>query len=155
MKNFNQLKTIIMSTIKEKAPIWFWIVSVLALLWNIAGVGAYLQHAYMSIEDIEKLPQAERLLYETQPSWVTAAFAIAVWGGTLGCIALLLRKKWAKFVLLVSLIAVLIQMAHSFFISNAYNVYGPSALIMPIFVILISVLLVFFARISADKKWIT
>jgi len=144
-----------MTTIREKAPAWFWIVSVVALLWNLAGVGAYLQHAYMSIEDLEKLSQAERLLYESQPSWVTAAFAIAVWGGTLGCIALLLRKKWAKPILLISLIGVLLQMAHSFFMTNSFEVYGPGAMIMPIMVILIAIALVFFARKSLDRKWIT
>lgn len=143
-----------MTTIKEKAPVWFWIVSGLALLWNLAGVGAYLQHAYMSIEDLEKLSQAERLLYESQPSWVTAAFAIAVWGGTLGCIALLLRKKWAKPILLISLIGVLTQMGHSFFMTNSFEVYGPGAMIMPIMVIIIAIALVFFARKSFDRKWI-
>ena len=144
-----------MTTIREKAPAWFWIVSVVALLWNLAGVWEYLQHAYMSIEDLEKLSQAERLLYESQPSWVTAAFAIAVWGGTLGCIALLLRKKWAKPILLISLIGVLLQMAHSFFMTNSFEVYGPGAMIMPIMVILIAIALVFFARKSLDRKWIT
>ncbi|WP_299433494.1 hypothetical protein [uncultured Maribacter sp.] len=144
-----------MATIKEKAPLWFWVVSGLALLWNLAGAGAYLQHAYMSIEDLEKLSQAERLLYESQPSWVTAAFAIAVWGGTLGCVALLLRKKWAKPILLISLIGVLAQMGYSFFMTNSFEVYGPGAMIMPIMVIIIAIALVFFARKSLDRKWIT
>mgnify|MGYP000589280540 CR=1 FL=1 len=143
-----------MPTNKESAPKWFWIISTLALLWNIAGVGAYLQHAYMSVEDLEKLSQAERLLYESQPSWVTAAFAIAVWGGALGCIALLLQKKWAKPILLLSLIGVLVQMAHSFFISNSLEVYGPGAIIMPIMVLLIAIALVFFARKSSDRNWL-
>lgn len=144
-----------MTTNNVKPPVWFWIVSALALLWNFAGAGAYLQHAYMTIEDLSELPQAERLLYESQPSWVTAAFAIAVWGGTLGCIALLLRKKWAKPVLLISLIGVLAQMAHSFFISNSFEVYGPGGMIMPIMVIIISIFLVFFARKATDRYWIT
>lgn len=61
----------------------------------------------MSIEDLEKMSQAERLLFESQPAWVIAAFAIAVWGGALGCLALLLRKKWAMPILLVSLIGIL------------------------------------------------
>ncbi|WP_291865318.1 hypothetical protein [Maribacter sp.] len=135
-----------------KPPVWFWIVSAIALVWNIAGAGAYLQHAYMTMQDLEALPQVEKFLYEPQPSWVTAAFAIAVWGGTLGCIALLLRKKWAKPVLLISLLGVLAQMAHSFFISNSFEVYGSGAVIMPIMVLIISIALVFFARKSTDKN---
>lgn len=139
---------------RKKAPIWFWVISVIALLWNLAGAGAYLQHALMTLDDLAQLPQGERLLYESQPSWVTAAFAIAVWGGTLGCIALLLQKKWAKPVLLFSLLGVLVQMAHSFFLTNSLEVYGPGAVVMPIMVLIISIALIFFARKSADRNWI-
>ena len=135
-------------------PKWFWIVSVLALLWNIMGVMAYLKDAFMSVEDLEKLTQAERLLYESQPAWATAAFAIAVWGGTLGCIALLLRKKWARPVFLISLIGIVVQLVYAFFLSNSFEVYGPGAVAMPIIVALIGILLVFFSGKAQNKGWI-
>ena len=137
-----------------KPPKWFWIVSVLALLWNIMGVMAYLKNAFMSVEDLEKLTQAERLLYESQPAWATAAFAIAVWGGTLGCIALLLRKKWARPVFLISLIGIVVQLVYAFFLSNSFEVYGPGAVAMPIIVALIGILLVFFSGKAQNKGWI-
>ena len=137
-----------------KSPKWFWIVSVLALLWNIMGVMAYLKDAFMSVEDLEKLTQAERLLYESQPAWATAAFAIAVWGGTLGCIALLLRKKWARPVFLISLIGIVVQLVYAFFLSNSFEVYGPGAVAMPIIVALIGILLVFFSGKAQNKGWI-
>ncbi|SDL29013.1 hypothetical protein [Kriegella aquimaris] len=137
-----------------KPPKWFWIVSVLALLWNIMGVMAYLKDAFMSVEDLEKLTQAERLLYESQPAWATAAFAIAVWGGTLGCIALLLRKKWARPVFLISLIGIVVQLVYAFFLSNSFEVYGPGAVAMPIIVALIGILLVFFSGKAQNKGWI-
>ena len=137
-----------------KSPKWFWIVSVLALLWNIMGVMAYLKDAFMSVEDLEKLTQAERLLYESQPAWATAAFAIAVWGGTLGCIALLLRKKWARPVFLISLIGIVVQLVYAFFLSNSFEVYGSGAVAMPIIVALIGILLVFFSGKAQNKGWI-
>ncbi|MFT6994844.1 MAG: putative permease [Maribacter sp.] len=100
----------------------------------------------MPIATLEQMSQAERQLFESQPVWVTAAFAVAVWGGTLGCLLLLLfQKKIAKPVLLVSLIGILIQTSHSFFISDAFDIYGAAGLVMPIMVVLIGVLLVFFA----------
>ena len=137
-----------------KPPVWFWIVSALALIWNLMGAGEYLRQAYMSIEDLEKMTQAERLLYESQPAWVTGAFAIAVWGGALGCVALLLRKKWARPVLLISLIGILAQMSYSFFMSNNFDVYGPGAMIMPIMIIIIGIALVYLARVADHRKWI-
>ncbi len=138
----------------EKPPVWFWIVSIVALLWNLMGVLAYLQQAFMTEEALAALSEPERLLLETRPAWATAAFALAVWGGLLGCVALLLRKKWARPVLVISLIGILVQMIHSFFISNNLEVYGPGEISMPILILLIGLGLVIFARISARKLWI-
>ncbi|WP_282160678.1 hypothetical protein [Ulvibacterium marinum] len=138
----------------EKPPVWFWIVSIVALLWNLMGVLAYLQQAFMTEEALAALSEPERLLLETRPAWATAAFALAVWGGLLGCVALLLRKKWARPVLIISLIGILVQMIHSFFISKNLEVYGPGEISMPILIILIGVGLVFFARIATRKLWI-
>lgn len=139
-------------TVKPK--MWFWILSVLALIWNLMGVMAYLAQAFITEEALDALPETERALYDAQPAWVTAAFAIAVFGGTLGCIALLLRKKWARPVLLISLIGILAQMSHAFFISNNFEVYGPGGLVMPILVIIIGVGLVLMARSAQTKGWI-
>ncbi|MCJ7467336.1 MAG: hypothetical protein MUO53_11665 [Maribacter sp.] len=137
-----------------KPPKWFWIVSVLALLWNLMGVGAYLQQVFMFAEDLELLTQEERQLMEVQPAWVHGAFAIAVWAGALGCIALLLRKKWARAVLIISLLGILGQMTYMFFMSDTFAVSGSSAMIMPIMIIVVGFLLVFLARSATDKKWL-
>jgi hypothetical protein len=137
-----------------KPPMWFWVVCILALLWNLMGVGAYLQQVFMSAEDLELLTQEQRQLMEVQPVWVHGAFAIAVWAGALGCIALLLRKKWAYGVLIVSLLGILGQMSYMFFMSDTFAVNGSSAMAMPIMIILVGFLLVFLARAATDKKWL-
>lgn len=140
-----------MTTNLKKPPIWFWVVSVLALLWNLLGVGAYLNDAFMSVEDLGKLTQDHRLLYESKPAWVTGAYAIAVWGGAIGCIALLMRKKWARTLLLISLMGILAQKVYQFFMSNTYEVLGSTAMFLPILVILIGISLVWFAK-RAEKN---
>ncbi len=138
----------------NKPPVWFWVASVLALIWNIIGVMSYLTQAYTSIEDLEQMTQAQRELFEAQPAWVTAAFAIAVFGGTLGCIALLLRKKWAKPVLIISLLGILAQFIYGLFLSNTIEVYGNQAIIFPIIIIVVGVLLVLLAKKSIQKGWL-
>lgn len=139
-----------------KPPVWFWIVSILALLWNLMGVMSYLEQAYMT-DEIKAQYTAEQLtLMEGIPAWVTAAFALAVWGGLLGCIALLFRKRWAKPLLMLSLIAILIQMAYSFFMTNAAEIYGLiPGIIIPLLVIIIAIALVQFARIAEKRHWIS
>ena len=119
------------------------------------GVGAYLGQAFMSIENLEKMTQAERLLYESQPAWVTGAFAIAVWAGALGCLALLLRKKWARPLLLVSLIGIIGQMTYMFLMSNTLEVLGSNAMVMPIMIIVVGILLLLFARSSINRHWLS
>ncbi len=142
------------TTSNIKPPRWFWILSALALLWNILGILAYLADAYMSIEDLEQMSQAERLLYESQPAWVTGAYAIAVWGGALGCVLLLLRKKWARPILYLSLFGIIAQISYSIFFSNSIEVYGPGGIIMPVLVLCIGIALVIFANKAAAKAWI-
>ncbi len=139
---------------KIKPPLWFWILSTVALLWNSMGVAAYLADAYMSIEDLEQMSQAERLLYESQPAWVTGAYAIAVWGGALGCLLLLLRKKWARPVLYLSFLGIIAQLSYSIFISNAFEVYGPGGIVMPIMVLLIGIGLLLFTNMAISKSWL-
>ena len=144
-----------MTTKLKKPPAWFWVVSVFALLWNLLGVVAYLNDVFMSAEGLAKLTQDQRLLYESRPAWVTGAYAIAVWGGAIGCIALLLRKKWARTALSISLLCILAQNVYQFFMSNTFAVLGSTAMFLPILVILIGISLVWFAKWSEKKGYIS
>lgn len=141
--------------IKVKPPVWFWIVSVLALLWNLAGAMAYIGQAYMSDEVLATMSEAERNLYENQPAWVTGAFAIAVWGGTLGCIFLLLRKKWAKPVFIVSLLGLIGQLSYNYFLSGAFDTFEIVDMVMSVMILVISIALIVFSNKAIRKNWLT
>lgn len=144
------------STIKSKPPVWFWIVSIVALLWNIMGVKAYLDDAYGKDEAMATLSEAQRVIFETQPTWLTAAFALAVFGGALGCIALLLKKKWAWSLFLISLIAASARTVYYFFMTNSTEVFDVVAgTILPIVVIVIAGFLLIFSKIAKDRNWIS
>ena len=139
----------------SKTPVWFWIIGVLALLWNLMGVMNYLGRAFMKEALKTEMTPAQIELMENTPAWVTAAFAIAVWGGAIGCIGLLLRKKWAKSAFGISLLGVLVQTGYGFFMTNATEVYGQTeAVIIPVMVITIAIILVFFARLAERRTWI-
>ena len=135
-----------MTESKNKPAKSFWIIGITALIWNLMGVFAYLQRAYMTAEDLAALPIEEQALYDNVPIWVTAAFALAVFGGTLGCILLLLRKKLATFIFSISLANILAQMTYNIFMSKALEVYGPGGIIMPIMVIIIGAFLVWYSK---------
>ncbi|MCG2461402.1 hypothetical protein K8352_11630 [Flavobacteriaceae bacterium F89] len=141
------------STIKP--PTWFWVVSVLGLLWNLMGAMAYLGQAFMTDEMKEALPAEQVALMENTPAWVTAAFAVAVWGGLLGCIGLLLRKKWAQTLFLISLVGILAQFGYSYFMTNAAEVYGAfQAKVMPLLIIGAGIALLYFSGTAEKRRWI-
>ena len=135
-------------------PRSFWIVSGLALVWNLFGVGAYVSQMLMTPETLAATPAAERALYENVPSWATSAFALAVNGGALGCLLLLFRRSWAIPVLIVSLAGVVVQMYHAFFVANSIEVYGPGGMTMPLMVTVISIFLVWYSSSAKGKGWI-
>lgn len=140
---------------KVKPNVWFWVIGVVGLIWNGMGAMNYI----FQVTDNEALKESytpEQLAFmDATPAWVTAAFALAVWGGVLGCLALLLRKKWAKPVLLISLIGILAQAFYNFFLSNASEVFGSDLYILPPLVILIGLGLFLYARSSEKKGWLS
>ena len=138
----------------KKPTTSFWVIGGIALFWNVLGVLAYLAQAFMSEDTLQSLPEAEQAIYQDVPAWATAAFALAVWGGALGCVLLLLRKRWTKVVLLISLFGIIVQMIYNVFISKSLEVYGPGGLIMPILVVFIGAFLVWYSRKADTNGWL-
>ncbi|WP_435313385.1 hypothetical protein [Cellulophaga fucicola] len=137
-----------------KIPVWFWLIAVLALVWNCMGVMAYLAEAYMSDEVFANYSPEIQKLYNKRPSWVTGAYAIAVFGGVLASMLLLIRKKAAKTVFLISLAGVLANDVYTFFMSKTLKVLGTNAIIFPIIVLVIAVLLVLFSNYATKREWL-
>jgi len=138
----------------NKPPIWFWIVSAVALLWNGMGVNAYLQQSYDTESHRAQYNTDQLEIIANQPSWYTAVFALAVFGGLLGCLALLLRKKWARPLFLISLIAVIGQMYYNLIVIKSYEMFGPFETTMTIMILLAAVLLLMLSRKGIAKGWL-
>lgn len=144
-----------MGEAQTKTPKWYMPVVVLAFLWNLLGILAYIMQVSMTPELMAELPEAQRNLYESTPSWVTGAFAVAVFGGALGCLLLILKKGLAVPVLMVSLIAVLVQMSYVFLLSDTIAVMGAGSMIMPLVVIAIAIYLVLLGRSAKSRGWLS
>lgn len=136
-------------------PRSFLIIGVIALVWNLFGVMSYMMHVTMSPEALAQMAEAERVLLETTPAWATGAFAIAVFGGALASVGLLLKKAWAAPLFLVSLLAVIVQFGQWLFLTDAMEVYGTEAVLMPVLVTVIAVFLVWYSRDAKSKGWLS
>ncbi|MDA9628051.1 hypothetical protein N9S69_04360 [Flavobacteriaceae bacterium] len=133
----------------------FWIISSMALVWNLMGVFNYLTQAFMTNEVLASLPKDQQLLYEDVPAWVTAAFATAVFSGTLGALLLLLKKKIASTFFILSFIGIIIQMTYGLLISENTNGYGPLGLIMPLMIVAIGGYLIWYSKKAAEHRWLS
>ena len=134
-----------MNQIQSKPTPLFWIISGLAILWNILGVMAYLGQAYMTDEVLRSLSEAEQLYYSNLPSWVVSAFALAVFAGFFGCLGLFLKKKWAFYLFNLSFLALLVQTYYNFFVQNYIETQG-TKIILPLITFLVAVFLIYFSK---------
>ena len=92
-----------MAEVSVAPPRSYWIISGLALVWNLIGLAAYVSQVTMTDEALRLLPDAQREFMAATPAWATAAFAVATTAGVLGSLLLLLRNSWAVPLFLVSL----------------------------------------------------
>jgi hypothetical protein len=135
------------------APKWFKPVVIIALLWNILGCVAYLNDVMLKPEDVAKMDAAMQAMYNARPAWAVAATALAVWGGALGCILLLLRKRLATPVFMVSLAGVLVQDTAMFTLTDAAKTAGAPVFILQALVLVVCVLLLLLSRKAAQNGW--
>ena len=131
-------------TTTRAVPSWYWIVAVLAVLWEAFGCYIYLSQTLM--------PEASREAgYATMASWQWGVFAIAVWSGLIGAIGLLLRKSWAVIALLVSLVFAALQYGYELATGTLPAEAAPVAAT----VIVVGVLLVVFANYAKRRGWLS
>ena len=89
----------------------FWAIGAVALIWNVMGVINFF--VQMNPDVLATYRESERAIVEGRPAWATGAFAIAVFGGALGCLLLLLRKSAAYYLFIASLLGVIVTMTHT------------------------------------------
>ena len=137
-----------------KAPAWFKVVAVVALLWNLLGCFAFFSDLRLTPEDLAKLPEAQQALYAARPGWAVAATAAAVFGGVLGSIGLLLGRKWARPAFVVSLLGILVQDFGLFVLADGASLAGPVAIVMQGIVLAAGIELVLLSRKGIARGWL-
>lgn len=138
----------------NKSPLWFKVIAVVALLWNLLGCFAFVSDLRLTPEDVAKLPEAQQALYNARPGWAIASTAIAVIGGALGCIALILSKKWALPVFVVSLIGILVQDYVLFVLVDGASLAGAVAVVLQGLVLVIAVSLLLLSNKGIAHGWL-
>jgi hypothetical protein len=132
-------------------PLWFRIAAAIALVWNAFGVVMFLSAIGAFGEPNAGLSEAERTAAAAIPGWIMAAFGIGTITALAGSLGLLLGRRWASPLLLISLIALIVLEAYVVFFSGAAAVSGVA---IPIAVVVGAVLLVWLARHANARGWL-
>lgn len=128
-------------------PWHLWMVGVLALLWSSVGAFDYVMTETRNAAYMGTFTPEQLAYFRGFPMWVVATWALSVWGGVLGAVLLLLRKRWAVPVFAVSLAAILLTTFYSFVLTNGLAVMGGvGGVLFSAVILVIAVALLIYSR---------
>ena len=114
----------------------FWIIAVLAILWNLIGVGAFLADTFMRDAMLSEATQEQIDAVYNTPMFISAIYGVATFFGLIGAILLIMRKARAISFFAVSLEAVIIQSLYTILFMDGIAVFGMfQGLIFPLIII--------------------
>ena len=129
----------------------FWAICTVALIWNVMGVINFF--VQMNPDVLAAYRESERAIVEGRPAWATGGFAIAVFGGALGSLLLLLRKSTAYYLFVASLLGVIVTMTHTLGIGIDFSLGEFLGIIlMPLAV---AAFLIWYSKQAERKGWIS
>jgi hypothetical protein len=130
---------------------WFWAAAAGSLLFMLIGCGGYLMDVMTAPEDI---PLERRALYAARPTWQVAAYGTAVWVGLAGAVLLLMRRKLAEPLLLVSLVAAVLTFLPYAIVPGVRDNLTTGDIAGAIIVLAITWTIYWFARRSRQRGWL-
>ena len=134
-----------------KAPWHLWSIGIVGLLWNSIGALDYTMTQTRNTAYLKAVTPEQLAYFDSVPAWAVAAWALGVWGGVVGMLLLLLRKRAAVPVLLVSLVGATLIFLHNFVLSEGAEVMGNSAAGFAGMIILIALGLYWYARVMRRR----
>jgi hypothetical protein len=132
----------------------FWVIGAVALIWNVMGGINFI--VQMNADMVASMPETHRAIIEGRPAWATGAFALAVFGGALGCLVLLLSKSAAYYLFVASLLGVIVTIIHTLGIAGSTIDFGPFEILMMILMpLVVAVFLIWYSKQAETKGWIS
>lgn len=136
-----------------KTPWHLWLIGVIAVLFNSIGVFDFV----MSMVQGAKYQASAGMTpdqiahYQQMPSWMTLVWAVGVFGAFLASILLLLRRKLAWPVFVLSLAAFLVSLIYTYVLTNGGAVMGQQMAITSAVIAGLLVLFGWYSRFMAVR----
>jgi hypothetical protein len=107
-----------------RPPSHLWVIGGIALLWNAMGAWDYLMTQTRNQAYLSGFTQEQLGFFYSIPAWVVSAWAIGVWGGLVGALLLLLRRRLAVWLFLASLLGVVVTTFRNYVLANGMDIMG-------------------------------
>ncbi len=139
---------------KPPVPFWYWAIAAVALLWNLLGCAAFGMEVFAQEAMMESMTEEQKEWARSIPAWIYFIYAVAVTTGVAGSVGLFMRKSWTVALFAICLAAVMVQMVYTILIAGGLQVMGPSGLVMPALVILLSAAWLWFSWFAKGRSWL-
>lgn len=106
------------TTAERSTPTHLWIVGILALLWNAFGCYDYLMTMTADPAYMSQFTPDMIAYWDSLPSWLTAFWALGVWGGLVGAVLLLIRSRYSVWAFALSLIGAVVGLGYQMFMTE-------------------------------------
>lgn len=145
------------SYLRQRPPVWYWLVAVALLLWGAMGCYACYQQIKLGAEAIPGgATDYDRQLFATLPGWYNYVYALAVGGGFVGAAALLIRSVFARTFFALSLAGIVVQFGYVFVMTDLIAQKGAAATLpFPIFIAAVAVFAIWFCGHAQRRGWIS
>ena len=143
-----------MTELTATPPRWFAIAAIGAILFELFGIAHYLMDALRTAQALAALPIDQQLMWQATPHWVYVAYAVAVFAGLAGAVALAMRRRWSIPLLGLSLLAVIVQFSSLWIVPRLRSATPPSALIVPVIICLVGAAIYMLAFVALRREWL-
>ena len=129
----------------------FWVIGAVALVWNAMGVLNLIMQ--MNPDVLATYPESHQTIVANQTGWIAASVTVAIIGGAIGCVLLLMRKAGAVYLFYASLIGTIIVVAHT--LSLPIELSSSDIVLIIVMPVVVAALLAWYSRWTAMRGWIT
>jgi hypothetical protein len=131
---------------------WYMIAAIASVLFMLVGcVGFVLDR----MTDPSSLPLDQRTIVLARPLWSVLAYGLAVWVGLAGAVLLVMKRKLAEPLLLVSLVAAVATFLPYAVVPGVRDNVSTNDIAFALVILAITWTVFWFARHSRQRGWLT
>lgn len=143
----------IMGTGLGKAPLGYWVITGLGLLWNLFGGYDYTMTRLGNVDYLQTAGDPQTILdwIAGMPLWAQVGWGLGVWGSVAGSALMVLRSRHASSFFAVSLVGAVVSFASQYMRQAPAGMDGMASRLIPVFIVAVVIFLWLYCRSAAAR----